>query len=346
MAPNKFIILSFICLLLTANYSKAQYADIGTGNLRNQLWWFNWNGFNIQEGASRTFTTADGLTVQFTFTGISGQILNPSVMDTWSGALLYNLYNFSNTAIQPALYALNTNAYNSKCTLKITATRNGIPVPFTLITADAEASDPNYENTTLTTSGTQWTTVDFFRNSTQTANPLTGCGTNTVMMTDTYSGTVGLGQIPVLATNATPGNTLNIGVNLQENASGGGGMGLAFGIIAAVDHGHLPASYGDAFHAINYTAINGCSYNPPFPTLVQNANIILGSTPPDPLVSDTVYLNNSDPDDDGVQTFPQYMGTGNYSVSVKLKNNSGNSAYLSSWFDYNNDGIFEANERL
>jgi len=68
--------------------------------------------------------------------------------------------------------------------------------------------------------------------------------------------------------------------------------------------------------------------------------------PPYPLVSDTVYLNKTDPDDDGVLVFPQYTGNGNYSLSVKVKNISGNPAYLSAWFDYNNDGIFETNERI
>ena len=44
-------------LVFCSNQLNGQYADLGTGKLKNQLWWFDWSGFTLQEGASRTFTT-------------------------------------------------------------------------------------------------------------------------------------------------------------------------------------------------------------------------------------------------------------------------------------------------
>ena len=82
----------------------AQYADQGIGNLRNQVWWFDWAGFTIQEGAARTFTTDDGLSVTITFSNVSAHTPLPYVMNTWPGSMLYLLYNFTNPAIKPALY--------------------------------------------------------------------------------------------------------------------------------------------------------------------------------------------------------------------------------------------------
>jgi len=334
-------------LVFCSNQLNGQYADLGTGKLKNQLWWFDWSGFTLQEGASRTFTTDDGLTVQIKFSGVSGQQLFPDRMNTWQGALLHYLYDFSNTAIQPALYYINPYyGFTSKFNMQVTATRNGLPTPFKFIAADAEASDSSLEFTNLNTDGSSWSTVDFFRNSNQTSNPLKGCGTNSVIMGNTYfdGAVTGTGQIPVLATDASLNGILNVGVILNENAPQGGGMGMAFAVMEPVDRGHLSASYGYAYHAINYDVLNSCNYNPPYPSLAQNYNITLGSIPPSAIGSDTTYLNTPDPDDDGVQNFPLYDGSGKYSIKIKLNNVSGNPAFLSSWFDFNNDGIFESNE--
>lgn len=154
--------LFIICFLFTATFSHSQtnalYADQGSGSLRNSICWFDWNSFIVVNGASRNFVTADGLNVTVTFSSVTNAP-SPNVMQTWSGAVLWNLYNYSSTAYNPALY--NTgNPNNSQFTLSVYATRNGNPVPFTFVAADAEASIT--EKTILQTSGSAWKTIDFF----------------------------------------------------------------------------------------------------------------------------------------------------------------------------------------
>src|SRR5580698_6889323 len=99
----------------------AQYADLGIGVLKNQIWWFDWAGFTVAEGASRTFTTTDGLTVRVDFSNVTPHVPVPYVMDTYVGALLYLLYNFSDPTIMPALFDI-TSTQNFAYTLTINAT--------------------------------------------------------------------------------------------------------------------------------------------------------------------------------------------------------------------------------
>ncbi|HXD76163.1 MAG TPA: CshA/CshB family fibrillar adhesin-related protein [Puia sp.] len=91
-------------VLLLSLTGFAQYADQGIGNLRTQVWWFDWAGFTVKEGASRTFTTDDGLVVTVKFTDVSAHTPVPYPMNTWFGSMLYLMYDFSNPAIMPALY--------------------------------------------------------------------------------------------------------------------------------------------------------------------------------------------------------------------------------------------------
>ncbi len=108
-----YMIRRFVLAMLLFHgslHSISQYADLGTGNLRNEIWWFNWAGFTLSDGASRSFTTADGLTVNIQFSQVSPIVPSPWVMNTRRGAIFHLLYNFSDPAIQPALYS---NAHHS-----------------------------------------------------------------------------------------------------------------------------------------------------------------------------------------------------------------------------------------
>lgn len=227
-------LLCFIMLLPFLNF--AQYADLGTSTLKNKIWWFDWSGFTLSNGASKTFNTTDGLAVTITFSQISGPVPVPSVMTTWTGAVTYNLYDFSNTAIKPALYIPSTPTFISKFSINVTATRNGVATPFTLVGVDAEASATTEFNI-LQTTGSNWQTIDFYRNSTQTTNPLSGCNTQTATITNTF-GSFGTGQIPVIATTAPANGVLGVNVTLNETDVFGG-MGVAFGILEPVDRGFI-----------------------------------------------------------------------------------------------------------
>src|SRR5258708_8839358 len=163
---------SGILILFLYQRAIAQHADLGTGSLKTQIWWFNWAGITIANGASRTFTTDDGLVIQVVFSNVTPHVPLPYVMNTYFGAVLHLLYDFSDPSIQPALYDVYSTV-SFGYTMTVTASRAGVPVSFSFITADAEASD-QHEITTLKTNGSNWQTIQFFRNSSQTSDPLTG----------------------------------------------------------------------------------------------------------------------------------------------------------------------------
>ncbi len=209
-------LLLFLSFTFIGSQVHSQYADLGTGALKDKIWWIDWNGFSMANGATKTFTTSNGLTVTVTFSNVSGPTMPPTVMNTWYGAVLHLLYNFSNSAIKPALYHSQFETAITKFTLTVSGTRNGNPVPLQFIVADAEASAIT-EITTLTTSGSNWNTVDFFRNSLQTSNPLIGCNTSTVKISDTYGNAPQTGQNPVIATQSPSGGPLVINASLDHS---------------------------------------------------------------------------------------------------------------------------------
>lgn len=328
-----------LVLFFVVHYSKAQYADLGSGALKNEIWWFDWAGITVSNGASRTFTTTDGLTVNITFSNVSATVPVPDVMNTWSGAVLHFLYDFSNPAIQPALHS-RTSTSTVSFTLNITATRGGAPAPFTFVGADAEGSIPS-EVTTFTTDGTNWQTFDFYRNSSQTTNPLSGCNTQTVSIDDTWGGASQIGQNPLVGTRS-PTGSMKVDVTMQRGALGG--MAVAFGIFAPVDRGDLAASYGFAQHGLVYNVSNPCNYLPPLPAATPSQALHLGAVSGDADPVQTLDDNASGADEDGVINFNYYNNTGQYQVQVLVTNNTGATAYISGWFDYNRNGVFDSNE--
>ena len=337
----------FLILCLSVIELSAQYATLGTGSLKDKIWWFNWNGFTLSNGASRVFTTIDGIQVTVTVSNVGGTapVPAPRVMNTWSGAVLHLLYNFTDPAIMPALFSTTpVIGQSSEFTMNVTATRNGITVPFTFIAADAEGSS-EFELTTLTTSGGNWKAIDFFKNSSQTGSPLTGCNTNKVVIANTYGGVASTGQNPVLATEAPASGSLQI--NTAFNRQGVfGGMAIAFGILAPIDRGDLPAGYGFAQHKLTYTATNSCNYQPPYPSLVQDTRLKIGTVAGDADGAQTTDDNAIGVDEDGIAAFPMYDKSGIYSLTIPVSNTTATSTWLAGWFDYNRDGNFSNSERV
>ncbi|QHS62188.1 T9SS type B sorting domain-containing protein [Chitinophaga agri] len=341
----KKIILLLILITGMFTRADAQYADMGNGVIRNHIWWFNWNGFSLFNGASRSFTTADGLDVVIAFSQVNGLRPAPKVMNTWSGAVLHYLYDFSDPNMMPALYTMN-NGQSCYFTMTITATRNGQPAPFTFLAADAEGSLSPVENTTFISSGGNWSYLDFFRNSSQTGNPVTGCGTQTITITDTQGSMDGspVGQNPLMATVAPSSGVLTVDVKMETTVPGG--MGVAFGIYAPLDRGDLPASYGAARHLLKYTRGNGCNFNPPFPPATQDASLILGHVVADADPFDNVDDNFNGFDEEAISAFPDYTGNGSYTLQVPLSNTTGANAWLTGSFDYNRNGVFDMDESV
>ncbi len=333
-----FAVLVFVCTVSSAQ--NAQYATSGTGSMRNYISWFDWAGFSLANGASRNFTTPDGLNVTISFSNVTASSVSPYIMNTWSGSVLWKLYDFTNPAVKPALFSINSSEAVT-FQMSLSATRDGVPAPFTLVAADAEASD-NTEVMTLSTNGSSWRTIEFYRNSSQNNNPLGGCGTQTVTLTQTYGGSSQTGQNPILATDGTG----SIVVTTAMNRTMQGGMAVAFGIFSPIDRGDLPASYTVAHHALAFNTINSCNYNPPYPSISQTNWLYLGTLPGDADGAQTTNDNTNGADEDALTSFPVYTGSGSYSLTIPLRNTSPTAALatLKGWFDFNRDGSFSAAE--
>lgn len=328
----------------TLSYSQTNmfYADQGTGKLRNIISWFNWEGLIIKNGATRNFITPDGLNVNITINNITNPPI-PYTMNTWSGAVLWNQYNYSNSIYKSALYN-NGNSINSEFTININASRNGLPVKFIFVAADAEAS--SIEETKIQTTGTTWKTIDFFKNSTQNIDPVYGCNTQNIILTNTYGGSANIGQSPVVCTESNTNGTLTISTILDKKGIIGG-MAVAFGILSPIDRGDLPSSYGYAQHQIKYDFYNSCAYSSNLEYIYPINNLFLGNTPPDLDAFQSLDDNTIGVDEDAfANVFPSYNSNGIYSLSIPISNTTGNNAYISGWFDYNRNGIFDSNENV
>lgn len=333
--------LFFLCFGL---FSRAQYADKGNGIHKSKIWWFDWNGFTLANNASRTFTTADGLSVTITFSKVFAETLRPKQMNTWRGAIMWQLYDFTNPSIMPAFYGDQT--YDDPYfTMSVVATRNGLPVPFTFVTADAEAS-ADVEVTTLTTNGGAWQTIDFFRNTSFQTNPVTGCNTQKVVVSNTFGGDIGLGENPLLATTSPATGALVVDVLMDKINSRNGAMGQAFGIFAPIDRGDLPASYGYVQHALTFNAVNSCNYLPPMPGLAQDETLFMGAVPGDADGAESLNDNAIGVDEDAITSFPKYGKNGAYALTVPLHNTTGKDAWLTGYFDMNRDGTFGTGEAV
>lgn len=338
-------VLPMFLLIFMHLSAGAQYADRGTGKLKPYIWWFNWNGFAMADGAFRTFTTHDGIQVLIRFSNVNAPGIEPDVMNTWRGAVLHYLYEFSDGAMRPSLHSKATST-TIRFEMEVTATRNGVAIPFTFIAADAEASEL-IEVTHFTTSGGPWSAVEFFSNVVSPVSPLTGCNTQTIQIASTHGGADGVGQNPMMATYSDGTVPLRIQTTMERTTPNIGGMAVTFGILSPIDRGDLPAPYPDAQHAIAYTAINGCNLGAPGPALVPSSDLHFGSIIADADAVQGVDDNLIGADEDGISVFPEYNGsTGTYALSLTLVNQTGAAAWASGWMDWNMDGSFSAAEAV
>lgn len=214
-----------------------------------------------------------------------------------------------------------------------------------LVTADAEGSNSG-ELATFQTNGSAWSTVELFRNSGQTIDPVDGCGTRTAAIHDTHedpSSASAIGQNPVIATRNPGTGALILDLTIDHGPTTGG-MGVAFGILESVDRGDLPASYGTAQHELLYSTVNSCNYLPPLPQTTQITNLKIGAVPADPDPVQSADDNAVGVDEEGVSSFPAYDNTGTYTLNVSVGNSTGSDAYLTGWFDFNRNGQFDPGE--
>src|SRR5688572_7333097 len=93
------VILLFLSFLKPYGQT-AQYATAGTGTMRNYISWFDWADVSISNNSTTNFTTADGMNVTVKLTDVTGPQVLPSVMNTWWGAVLWQLYDFTNPLVK------------------------------------------------------------------------------------------------------------------------------------------------------------------------------------------------------------------------------------------------------
>ena len=103
-----FIVTFLFVSFLKLHGQSAQYATAGTGTMRNYISWFDWAGVSITNNSTTNFTIPDGMNVTVKLTDVTGPPLVPTVMNTWWGAVLWQLYDFTNPAIKPALFSYDT----------------------------------------------------------------------------------------------------------------------------------------------------------------------------------------------------------------------------------------------
>jgi|GEM_PF-1893169 len=156
-----------------------------------------------------------------------------------------------------------------------------------------------------------------------------------------------------------------LGSNQDDSRDSNGDMTVDFGLVDAAkffntDYGDAPDSLSDTLSASNNLIQNGKEIAD-YRTRAEDdgaahiidPNLKLGNN----IDADGGEFHNADAnsdefnglnDEDGV-TFPEPMGNYNideYSVEVDVTNNTTEDATLIGWIDFDNDGLFEANEAV
>ncbi|MCE7043740.1 CshA/CshB family fibrillar adhesin-related protein [Dyadobacter sp. CY312] len=145
------------------------------------------------------------------------------------------------------------------------------------------------------------------------------------------------------------GTTTLTNVQMQ----GQGVTALALGFIAPFDYGDAPASYGEVPHYIDNLTLNGTpltadgTYSVTSQQIaslvVPTANIYINQLP-DP----DGGLNHFSPnaDIDGATTVPNYDGSGSYTLTIPITNNTGQPSNVGAWIDWDQNGVFDASEAV
>jgi len=103
--------------------------------------------------------------------------------------------------------------------------------------------------------------------------------------------------------------------------------------LCVADMGDLPSSFNNTL-----LANNGAEHGS-FNTTVKLGTTITADEDGKPSAN-----SDADGGDDGHPTFPTLVLT-NYTVSIKMTKTTAGNAYLTAWLDFNNNGVFDANEQ-
>ena len=217
------------------------FATSGTGQYHANLEFLTFantslatNG--ITNGATATYTTADGSTVTATFSNVSNAAneasFKPAAFSAYARSKFYTGYN--NTAsTSDMLYG----GYNGTSSFTVTFTAkdaNGNAYTPNIAFADSEVTESNGEYYKVTTNGGGFQNVETVG---ATGYTLTGVGTQTIMLSNDGGG------VPVLVTTGT--TALNITVDIA-----GGKEGFALALVEptlTLDANNSSGSTGDNY---------------------------------------------------------------------------------------------------
>ncbi len=116
--------------------------------------------------------------------------------------------------------------------------------------------------------------------------------------------------------------------------------GLDFGNLLTVDYGDAPVSYGEASHGFVSGLILGAEWDSEQGSAFSDN--ALGDDATGPLDGTGAVID----DEDGVLlTSPLVAGSTSNSVAITAVNSTGETAFVTGWFDFNHNGVFEDFER-
>ncbi|MDW3652265.1 MAG: CshA/CshB family fibrillar adhesin-related protein [Bacteroidia bacterium] len=307
---------------MSTNSVDGAYADSGSGTYKDKIFWLTWENGDLADGIhendSKTFTVPGGLSITVTFTNVSanGSTYVPTDMATWSGAKSHNYYQIS-TSSGEALYGADAN--DVSFTLTFSATLEGQVFTPDLIFIDPESTDGG-EELSVGTNGSNWELIETL-----------GSGQVSLSLADPDSLIVvdGSDGNPLLLTRGA--TVMNAFINA------GGRQAITFGLWFSMDFGDAPDTY------TTQDISSGAKH------LVDlRDSLFLGNS----VDSETDGSASGDGSQDGADEdgiiFPSSVEMGTeYSIpasDISITNQSGSSATLHAWIDFDQSGDFDAGE--
>ncbi|MEM8888825.1 MAG: CshA/CshB family fibrillar adhesin-related protein [Bacteroidota bacterium] len=322
LAATGIVVFAGILSTLSVNSVDGGYADSGSGIYKDKIFWFTWENGDLADGIhendSKTFTVPGGLSITVTFTNVSanGSTYVPTDMATWSGAKSHNYYQITSSAGE-ALYG--SNGSDVSFTLSFSATLEGLPFTPDLIFIDPESTDGG-EELSVGTNGSNWELIETL-----------GTGQISLSLADPDS---------LIIVDGSEGNPLLLtqgATVMNAFINAGGRQAITFGLWFSVDFGDAPDSYttldasSGAKHLVN----------------LRDSLFLGNSVDAESDGSGSGDGSQDGSDEDGI-IFPASVEMGTeYSIpasDINITNQSGSSATLHAWIDFDQSGDFDAGE--
>ncbi len=293
---------------------------------------FDLAGPNIPHNGTRAYslTTQDGRTITATvnFTSnVSSTLLTPQTIDTRNvGTFLNSSFNAPGVR-----ETFRSNIAGVSSTVTVDFTIGGSPAAVDVVAFDGEAlsNSGGAESWTVATNGGTFETID-----TYLSFAIVGEETTTVTV---------LGTTPTASLHGSPLLLSRDATHLTYTWTNTptGRTGIGFAIFSPQDTGDAIAAYGNAYHQLNIVNA-GC-------TAFAAQDPQIGSIRPDsesPSNSTNADADDLTGDDEDAFTTlgPVRLTDGTFTVNVPVENNSGSTATLGGWVDFDNSDSFEADE--